>query len=398
LFERPAVAVLPFENLSGDADQEYFADGLTEDIITALSLWRSFPVIARNSTFAYKGLSADIRSVGEELRAQYVVEGSVRKSGVRVRVTAQLIESNSGHHVWAEKFDRDLVDIFELQDEISLRIAAAVSPELERNEQKRLAASQPRDLDAWDCVQRGMSRFYDLTKEGIEAARDLFRQALELDPNYAEAFAAIADSHAADLTLGHLESRDEAQSALMNAARKAVTLDPTHSTAQLMLSFAYAWTDQEDLAITTAEKAIELNPSNALGYSHLGTVLDLSGRHDEGIARLEQSLRLNPNEPFRTHVHLTFLARALMTVRRYEDAVASARKAISLRAVYPPAQYLLAVSLGHLGRCSEARAELEKIEREQPEFIKKRTEWRPYRNQADNEHILDGLRKAGWEG
>ena len=163
IFRRPAVAVLPLKNLSGDPDQEYFTDGLTEDIITALSLWRSFPVIARNSTFSYKGQSPDIRKVGEELGARFVIEGSVRKAGNRIRVTVQLIDAETGHHVWAERFDRELDDIFALQDEITQRVAATVEPELGRFEQKRLAAKHPTSLDAWDYCQRGMYLLYKFT-------------------------------------------------------------------------------------------------------------------------------------------------------------------------------------------------------------------------------------------
>ena len=398
LFERPAVAVLPFENIGGDPDQEYFADGLTEDIITALSLWRSFPVIARNSTFTYKGRAVKVQEVAEELGAQYVLEGSVRKTDKRVRVTVQLIDAETGHHVWAERFDRELADIFELQDELTQRIAATVSPELARSEQKRSARSQRQDLDAWDYIQRGTFHSYQFNREAGELGRDMFQKALEIDPGYARAFAEIAFSHAVDLTQGFAVSRDDSISGLLNAAHQAVKLDPTDSMAQLMLSFAYAWTDQDDLSITTAERAIELNPSYGRAHGHLGTILDLTGRHDEGITRLQDGLRLNPNEPWLTHVHLTFLARAFLTVRRYEEAAASAREAISFRATYLPAQYISAIALGHLGRQSEAQEALQQCEREQPGFIEKRTEWRPYRDQSKNEHILEGLRKAGWEG
>ena len=199
LFLRPAVAVLPFENLSGDPDQEYFADGLTEDIITALSLWRSFPVIARNSTFSYKGQSPDIRRVGEELGARFVIEGSVRKAGNRIRVTVELIDAKTGHHVWAERFDRELDDIFAVQDEITQRVAATVEPELGRFEQKRLAAKHPTSLDAWDYCQRGMYLLYKFTKEDIEEARDVFVRAIELDPIYSQTHMGLAYSHQLDI-------------------------------------------------------------------------------------------------------------------------------------------------------------------------------------------------------
>ncbi len=183
LFNHPAVAVLPFENIGEDPEQEYFADGLTEDIITALSLWKFFPVIARNSTFAYKGKSPDIREIGKELGARYVVEGSVRKAGNRVRVTAQLINAETGHHVWAERYDRELADIFELQDELTQSIAGIVAPEVERTEQRRLQSKQSENLDAWDCVLKGMVSLSELTHSGNVHARELFNKAIALDPD-----------------------------------------------------------------------------------------------------------------------------------------------------------------------------------------------------------------------
>jgi len=195
MFRRPAVAVLPFENLSDDPGQEYFADGLTEDVITALSLGRSFPVIARNSTFAFKGKSPAIRKVGQELGAQYVIEGSVRKSGNRVRVTAQLINAETGHHVWAERYDRDLQDIFELQDDLTSKIAATTAPELERSEHRRAAEGRPRDLGTWDRVQQGMAQLYEFSKDGNERARETFNKALAIEPNYSRAHTGLAWTH-----------------------------------------------------------------------------------------------------------------------------------------------------------------------------------------------------------
>ena len=193
-FSRPAVAVLPFENMSGESDQDYFADGLTEDIITALSLFRSIPVIARNSTFGYKGQSPDVREVGRELGARYVVEGSVRKSGNRVRVTCQLINAETGHHVWAERYDRELEDIFALQDEISQRIAAIIEPTLERAEEQRTVARPPNSLAAWDYYARGNAHIWKWTKEDNEVARDMFNRAIELDPQFSRAYVGLAFS------------------------------------------------------------------------------------------------------------------------------------------------------------------------------------------------------------
>ncbi len=398
LFDRPAVAVLPFENLSGDLDQDYFADGLSEDIVTALSLCRSFPVIARNSTFAYKGKSPDIRKVGAELDARYVIEGSVRRTGARVRVTAQLIDADTGHHVWAERYDRDLDDIFALQDELTQRIAATVVPELEHAEHKRSVMRLPQDLDAWMWYVRGTTALYEPTGEAARRAREMFARAVEIDPGYAKAYAGIAFSHALDLVMGTAESREGSIRELGTAAQQAVALDRDDPVAQTVISISYAFTGQDDLSITTAQRAIVLNPNNAMAYGHLGTLLDLTGRHEEGVSNLEHGLRLNPNEPITAHIHMTFLARAQLALRRYDEAIAWGREALARRAGYPPAHYNIAIALAHLGRSAEARAALEECERLQPGFVESRRGWRPYRDQAQNDHILDGLRKSGWEG
>ena len=394
IFRRPAVAVLPLRNLSGDPDQEYFADGLTEDIITALSLWRSFPVIARNSTFSYKGQSPDIRRVGEELGARFVIEGSVQKAGNRIRVTVQLIDAETGHHVWAERFDRELDDIFALQDEITQRVAATVEPELGRFEQKRLAAKHPTSLDAWDYCQRGMYLLYKFTKEDIEEARDVFLRAIELDPTYSQTHTGLAYSHHLDILHAYSDSRKNSIEQLMKHARQGVALDDTDSYAHVIMSFAYRWAGQHDLAIAEAERAIELNPNDAWAIGTLGNVLDLAGRPQDGIPYLKQHLRLNPRD---VHIHfmMTILARAYLNSRDYQSAEEWARRAINRDPNHARAHLVLASSLGHLGKSREASEVLDECNRVNPDFVSRWMQWREYRNDVDNDHILDGLRKAG---
>ena len=242
--DKPALAVLPFENLGGDPDQAYFTDGLTEDIITALSLWRSFPVIARKSTFVYRDEAVKIQEVGRELGARYVLEGSVRRAGDRVRVTAQLIDADTGHHVWAEKFDRQFEDIFDLQDELTQKIAAIVAPELERVGQNRVTVNQPRVLDAWTLVQRGTALLDKYTKESNLLAREIFAQALELDPTYSRAHGGLALAYARALMSGYEFSRKASTEKCMAAARQAVALDASDAYAHNMLSMAYLWARQ----------------------------------------------------------------------------------------------------------------------------------------------------------
>jgi adenylate cyclase len=394
ILEPPALAVLPLTNMSGDPEQEYFADGLTEDLITALAAWRSFPVIARNSTFAYKGTSQDVRQVASELGARYILEGSVRKSGNRVRITAQLIDASSGHHVWAEKFDRDLDDVFAVQDEITLRIAATVEPAVGKIERKRSVVKPAKSLVAWDYYQRGMSELNTYTKTGSAQARVLFDQAIALDGTYSQAYSGMAWSHVLDLLLEHTPEPEESMAKLLAAAQRAAALDDEDSVAHLMLSIAYMWPNEDELSIAAGERAIELNPSNALALVSLGNILDLVGRTDEGIEKIESGLRLNPRDA-NNQIYMAFLGRAYLNARRYEQAAERARKAIHRRSDYPNAHYILAVSLAHLGLEAQARDTLDACNRIKPGFAERRSEWRPYRNPADNDHIHAGLKKIG---
>jgi adenylate cyclase len=391
--DKPSVAVLPFANLSGDPEQEYFADGLTEDIITALSLWRSFPVIARNSTFVFKGKAVNIQEIGKALAARYVLEGSVRKVANRVRVAAQLVDCETGHHVWAETFDRELTDVFDLQDELTKKIAAIVAPELEHAEYRRLSAQKPQNLDAWSLVQRGTAELDEYTKEGNIRARELFLQALALDPNYSRAFSGVALSYNRDLMLGHASSREEAASNALKYARKAVALDRSDSHANTVLGMAQIWSGQIEEAKLSFQRAVELNPSNGYARASLGNVLDLMGQSEEGIAMMEDGVRLNPNAPNMRHIY-TFLARALICAHRYEQAVEWARRGTSADPGNPNAQYLLAAALAHLGRLKEAGVALGRCERIRSGFVAARAHWRPYRDPGRDKHILDGIRKV----
>lgn len=393
MFERPAVAVLPFTNMSGDHAQEYFADGLTEDIIHVLATWRSFPVIARNSTFAYKGKAPDVRQVAKELGARYVLEGSVRKSENRVRITAQLIDANTGHHLWSERFDRPLEDVFDLQEEIAQRIGAIVEPELGRVEQKRAAAKKPKSLDAWDYYQRGMSYLYEFTKDGNAKARNLFQRAIELEPDYGQPFTALAYSYQLEIFQEFTDCREDSINRLRDAARRAVDLDDADSMAHLMLFFPCRWSGQDEMAIAEAERAVQLNPSNALAHYHLGNILDLTGESESGIAAMERGLQLNPKDP-RIHFMMSGLARAHLNARRYEEAAQWARKSIHRRSDDPRAHAVLAAALAYMGQLEEARTSFDQCERTRHGFTEESVLLREYRNPSDNEHILAGLRKA----
>jgi adenylate cyclase len=393
MLERPAVAVLPFANMSGDPEQEYFSDGLTEDIITALALWRSFPVIARNSSFVYKGKAVDVKQVGRELAARYVLEGSVRKSGNRVRITAQLVDTTTGHHVWVEKFDRDLEDVFALQDEITERIAATLEPALGKAELLRSKAKQPGNLDAWDFCLRGRSYLDEWSKDATAKAREMFERAIELDPNYAEAFGDLAWTHSRDLLLECTDDRGGSMERMVEAARRAVALDDASSRAHFRLSTAYLWRNEHDLAIAEGRRAVELNPMSADARHALGNKLDLAG-DPEGISMMEQAQKLNPQDPQR-NMQLTFLARAYLNTGQYERAVECARNAVQRRPDYPNAYFILAIALGHMGKKADARAALDECEKLHPGFVQGRSDWRPYLDAASNSRLHEGLRKAG---
>lgn len=392
--ERRAIAVLPFTNMSGDASEEYFVDGISEDIISALAKWRSFPVIARNSTFTYRGQNIDVRQIGRELNARYVLEGSVRRAAGRVRITAQLVDAMSGEHIWADRYDRDLTDIFAIQDEISRHIAATVEPELGKYEQHRSAARAPVSLEAWDLVHRGLYLLYRLTKADIAAAREFLERAVELDPRSSRARSTLAYSHQLDILYGFSADRAHSIAALLSNARQAVTLDDADSYARIMLGFGYRWAGDLDLAIAESRRAVELNPSDAWALATVGNALDLGGEHAEAIDILQRAMTLNPRD---THVkfYLAGIARAHLAKRDHEGAVAWARKSIERDPAQPRPHLLLASALGHLGRHAEAGAALENCRRAQPDFVNAWLTWREYRDQAVNDHIADGLRKAG---
>ncbi len=295
--QRTAIAVLPFDNISGDSEQEYFADGLTEDLITALSRWRSFAVIARNSSFAYKGESPDIREVAEHLGVRYVLEGSVRTAGDRVRISAQLIDGATGDHVWAEKYDRKLDNFFDLQDEITQAIAAKVEPEFAKAEQRRVAQKSPTSLASWECYQRGVAALDQVTMEGMLRAREFFERAIELDPADSRAYSGMAYCLFFSVFTGFSEASEEGSNKIIEFAKRAVALDDADALAHhtLGLSMLY-FSGNHDLAIAETSRAVALNPSFSQAHVPLGNALSFSGKPEEGIAHLEEALRLNPED------------------------------------------------------------------------------------------------------
>jgi adenylate cyclase len=395
VFRRPAVAVLPFENLTRDPEQEYFADGLTEDIITALSHWRTFPVIARNSTFTYKGQPAKVQQVAKELGARYVIEGSVRKGGNQVRIAVQLIDADTGHHVWAERYDRRIDDIFDVQDEITERIACTVAPELERAERQRTTAQQPSDLAAWDLYLRGMAALHEFTQDGNLRARELFQRAHALDPGYGRSLTGIAYSHYRDVFMGVAPDRARSIAQCLEAAQQALAADDSDALAHFVLSRGLQLAGRVEAALREARLAIELNPNDSGGHASLGALLLTTGAPDEGIVALQHALKLSPKDP-RAHIYLALQGLCHFVAGRHVDAAAYAREASSRQPPDPAPRVLLAASLATAGNSEEARRALAAgppiagTELDRLWVI----DWL---REVDRERVKDGLRAAGWQ-
>jgi adenylate cyclase len=390
----PAIAVLPFDNLSGDPDQEYFADGIAEDLITRLSGGGWLPVIARNSSFTYKGKAVDVQQVGRELGARYVVEGSVRKAGDRVRISAQLIDAATGHHIWAETYDRELRDIFSVQDEITQAVVGSVNPAAMRAEMTRAVRKEPRNLDAYDLVMRGSWHLSKGAEEENAKARLLFERAIELDSQSSAAFVGLAYTHFMDLSNQWTDTHSESVSELHRAARKSVELDANFPWAQLILSLAYRQAGQRDEMIAAAERSIELDPSFAMAHAFLGGFLATDGRLEEGLASAEKAIRLSPRDPGRAF-YFHRLALVHFEARRYEEAVEWGRRSIQGDPRSPFSRALLAAAYAHLGQLDAAHAEVEELLRLRPELSL--TFLREHRaaELVHSDHYLDGLRKAG---
>jgi len=397
LDDRRAIAVLPFLNFSDDPEQEYFADGITEDIISMLAGWRAFPVIARDSTFTFKGKAVDIKKVGGQLGARYIVEGSVRKSGHRVRITAQLIRADTGHHMMAERFDRDLTDLFELQDEITRIIAGALEPELLKFERNRIANHPQHNENAYGLYQRGVYHHYRQNKADNVEAQAYFRRSLTIDPQYPQATAALSISLSSAAMNGWSDDADALFGEAYDLAQQAVNLDPRYPNAHFALGLACMWTHRRERGIAAFEEAIKLNPSFAAAHVLLGQMYLYAGRREEAIERAEKGIRLSPTDP-RLFIWLPALAGAHYQMRHYAEAVEAGRRSWSLNRNWPTGLRYVVAGLAQLGRIEEAQSALGdlKLMDANLEFTASMFR-RTWPDPADVDHILDGLRKAGFE-
>jgi adenylate cyclase len=393
--DKPSIAVLPFTNMSPEPEQEFFADGIAEDIITALSRYPSLFVIARNSCFTYKGRAVDVKQIGRELGVRYLLEGSVRKSGYRIRVTAQLVEAESGKQVWAERYDRDLDDIFVLQDEITEAVTIAMAPAIADAEQHRALRKPPGSLDAWAAYQRGLWHLSKYTVNDVALAQSFFQQAIDSDPSFSGGYGglAVAQIQAADFhTLG---LPPETLSSAERLARQAVAIDGADAEARSRLGWALCRRGDYEGARAETERALSMSPNLALAHAVLGQTLVFSGRPEEGVAALRISIRLDPRAP-ELRFRLNQVALGLYFSGKYEAAVEAAKRAIRSYPDFPNAYRWLAAALGQMGRTAEAKEALEQAIAIAPSLFDMYVRGRvPWTRPEDRAHMLDGLRKAG---
>ncbi len=387
--DKPSIAVLPFDNMSNDPEQEYFSDGITEDIITGISRIPEVMVISRNSTFTYKGKAAKIQDVCRDLGVRYVLEGSVRKAGERVRISAQLIDGSSGGHLWAERYDRRLEDIFAVQDDVTEKIVRALEIKLVGGVAAHEARDQTHNPEAYDCVLRGREQYRLFSKDSNAAARQLYERAITLDPDYAEPYAGLAETYVQDWFMGSEPTLDRA----FELAQQATARDQTFPLVQEALSTVHLFKKQHAEAIATARHWIELEPSNAEAYATLAGAMHFSSENDEVIALINKAMRLNPFYPF---YYPHYIGLAKLGMRRFDEAIVALKRGVARNpdALWP--HVFLAVCHGHLGEDSQARAQLAEVRRINPEFSNAALpNLLPYKSRADIDLVVDGLRKAG---
>jgi adenylate cyclase len=395
--DKPSLIVLPFVNISNDPQQEYFSDGITEDITADLSKISSLFVIARTSAFTYKGKVAKVQDISREMGVRYVLEGSIRKAEEQVRITAQLIDATTGYHLWSERYDRPLKDIFALQDEIVQKIVLALKVQLTPEEHERFQRAPTNNLEAYDFLLRGQEAYfraaYERKKEANAQAQQMYQKAIELDSQYAGAYAGLGQTHWLDWVYGWNTDYAQSLERASELGQRAVALDDSLSLPHLILGQVYLWKKQYEQAITEAERAIALDPNNADGYVTLGDILVNAGQPEEGVELTEKAMRLNPHYP---PLYLVELGWAYYRAGRYEEALAPLKKVLTLTPNLTPAHWTLAACYAELGRLEEARAEVAAVLRLNPnaslEGLKQNL---PFHDPVALERFLAALRKAG---
>ena len=363
--DKPSIAVLPFDNMSGDPEQEYFSDGISEDIITALSQFKEFHVIARNSTFTYKGQAIDIKKVGEELGVRYVLEGSVRKAGSRVRITAQLIEAVTGNHVWADRYDRELVDIFDLQDEITSTIASALFPAFETAELQRINRVRPENLIAWDLTLQASHFASRATREDLLRGRELAQKAVELEPNNSQALAILSYSIGWQVGLGFSSAPMEDRDIGIRLANRALQIDPLNAVALRSVGGHFVLARRFEEALDALKRCVRQNPNFEQGWLQYAAALALCGRYEEAIDAYERGMKLSPRDPI-VGLFTLMLANGAFAVERYGDGLDYADQALRQLPGYLGIHRTRAANLSALGRMDEAVAAVNEARRFEP--------------------------------
>ncbi len=391
--EKPSIAVLPFTNLSGDPAQEYFSDGITEEIITALSKVPKFLVIARNSTFTYKGKPVKVQQVGLELGVRYVLEGSVQKAGDKIRITAQLIDAHTGNHLWAERYDRNLHDLFAVQDEITKKIITAMQVKLTEGEQVQAAARSTHNLEAYLKYLQARELMSRVNPESNALAKQLAEQALALDPRFASAYYVLAQIALQHYFQGTNKSPQDYLEKSIELLQKAITLDETNAEAHSLLGWTFSMTGQHDKAVAEGEKAVALNPNSADSHFYFGKILTFAGRYEESIPEYQTAIRLNPIPP---NNYLFSLGISYALTRQYDEAITWCEKAVRREPNSWSARLFLAAVYSLAGRDEKARIEAAEVLRINPKFsLEKFAQGVTYKNQEDKERLIGALRQAG---
>jgi adenylate cyclase len=391
--DKPSIAVLPFQNMSADPEQEYFADGIVEDIITALSRFKSLFVIARNSSFTFKGQAVDIKEVGRRLGVRYVLEGSVRKASGKVRITGQLIDAVTGAHIWADRFERDLTDVFALQDEVTIAVVSAIQPKMLQTEIAMATRRRPENLTAYDFYLRAMPQSYLMTREGVAEAIRLAHRALELDPRFGSAAALAGHCHAQNVTLGYAKDPQFDRKEAVRLAHLALSIDDSDPDTLARVAVISAWmVGDSEAEIEMADRAVALNPNSSLAWNCRGWVYNTAGLPEEAIRSFERAVRMSPVDP-RLWSTLLGIGVALIELRRFDEAIVAGKKAQRQNPSYSVVYRCLASAFAHLGRDAEAHDAAARLLEIDPAFTVSAFNARA--RQSNVKLFIEGLRKAG---